>query len=130
MLLLFDGESGFPLAVMDSMEITILRTAAATAVAAKHCARENARTVTMWGAGDQARAQVLALACVRPIRRALVYDLVRERAEGIARELEDAGLEARAVEDARAERFRIVPHCSFVRVMLQRHKDWQDVLPA
>lgn len=32
-----------------------------------------------------------------------------------------------AVEDARAEGFRIVPHCSFVRVMLQRHKDWQDV---
>ena len=37
-------------------------------------------------------------------------------------------LVARAVEDARAEGFRIVPHCSFVRVMLQRHKDWQDVL--
>ncbi len=36
-------------------------------------------------------------------------------------------LVARAVEDARAEGFRIVPHCSFVRVMLQRHKDWQDV---
>jgi uncharacterized protein len=39
-------------------------------------------------------------------------------------------LVARAVEDARAEKFRIVPHCSFVRVMLQRHKDWQDVLAA
>jgi ornithine cyclodeaminase/alanine dehydrogenase-like protein (mu-crystallin family) len=56
----------------------------------------------MWGAGDQARAQVLALARVRPIRRALVYDLVPERAVGLARELEDAGLEARAVEDPRA----------------------------
>ena len=33
-----------------------------------------------------------------------------------------------AVEDARAEDFRIVPHCSFVRVMLQRHKDWRDVV--
>ncbi|MDP3737643.1 MAG: GNAT family N-acetyltransferase [Hyphomonadaceae bacterium] len=33
-----------------------------------------------------------------------------------------------AVEDARAEGFRIVPNCSFVRVMLQRHKEWQDVL--
>jgi hypothetical protein len=37
-------------------------------------------------------------------------------------------LVARAVEDARAEGFRLVPHCSFVRVMLQRHKEWQDVL--
>jgi uncharacterized protein len=39
-------------------------------------------------------------------------------------------LVARAVEDARVEKFRIVPHCSFVRVMLQRHKDWRDVLVA
>jgi len=36
----------------------------------------------------------------------------------------------RAVEDARAEGFRILPHCSFVRVMLARHKDWQDVLAS
>mgnify|MGYP003549192691 CR=1 FL=1 len=37
---------------------------------------------------------------------------------------------ARAVEDARAEKFRIVPNCSFTRVMLQRHKEWQDVLAS
>ncbi len=37
-------------------------------------------------------------------------------------------LVARAVEDARAENVRIVPHCSFVRVMLQRHKAWRDVI--
>ena len=37
-------------------------------------------------------------------------------------------LVARAIEDARAEGFRIVPHCSFVRVMLQRHKEWRDAL--
>lgn len=39
-------------------------------------------------------------------------------------------LVARAVEDARAEKVRIVPHCSFVRLMFQRHKDWQDVLAS
>ena len=37
-------------------------------------------------------------------------------------------LVARAVEDARAEQVRIAPQCSFVRLMFQRHKDWQDVL--
>jgi uncharacterized protein len=36
----------------------------------------------------------------------------------------------RAVEDARAEGFRIVPACSFVRVMMARHKDWQDALAS
>lgn len=39
-------------------------------------------------------------------------------------------LVARAVEDARAENFRIVPQCSFVSLMFQRHKDWQDVLAS
>ena len=33
-----------------------------------------------------------------------------------------------AVEDARAEGFRIVPNCSFVRVMLKRHEEWQDIV--
>ncbi len=37
---------------------------------------------------------------------------------------------ARAVEDARAGKLRIVPSCSFARVMFQRHKEWQDVLAA
>ena len=39
-------------------------------------------------------------------------------------------LVARAVEDARAEKLRIVPQCSFVRLMFQRRKDWQDVLAS
>jgi uncharacterized protein len=51
---------------------------------------------------------------------------------GVPEELSGRGvglaLVARAVEDARAEGFRIVPHCSFVRVMLARHKEWRDVL--
>jgi ornithine cyclodeaminase/alanine dehydrogenase-like protein (mu-crystallin family) len=44
---LSDGESGRPLALMDSMEITALRTGAATAVAARHLARPDARTATI-----------------------------------------------------------------------------------
>ena len=41
-LLLFDGETGVPLALMDSVEITVQRTAAATALAARHLARRGA----------------------------------------------------------------------------------------
>lgn len=36
----------------------------------------------------------------------------------------------RAVEDARKENFRILPLCSFARVMIQRRKEWQDVLAS
>jgi predicted GNAT family acetyltransferase len=59
-------------------------------------------------------------------------DLMTVDHTGVPRALSGRGvglaLVARAVEDARAEGFRIVPHCSFVRVMLQRHKEWRDVL--
>lgn len=34
----------------------------------------------------------------------------------------------RAVEDARREGFRIVPVCWFAKLMIERHRDWQDVL--
>jgi ornithine cyclodeaminase/alanine dehydrogenase-like protein (mu-crystallin family) len=98
---LFDADDGFPLAVMDSIEITILRTAAATAVAARYCARAEARTVTICGCGAQARAQVLALARVRPVTRVLAYDLDFARAERLAESLAGTGLEVRPVEDFR-----------------------------
>jgi ornithine cyclodeaminase/alanine dehydrogenase-like protein (mu-crystallin family) len=101
-IVLFDGEGGFPLAVMDSIEITMLRTAAATAVAARHCARASARTVTIAGCGDQARAQLLALACVRPLARAFAYDIDSGRAQALADSLAEASFETLAVRDLRA----------------------------
>lgn len=73
-LALSDGESGRPLALMDSMEITVLRTGAATAVAARHLARPDARTATIVGCGRQGRIQLAALARVRPLERAYAVD--------------------------------------------------------
>jgi ornithine cyclodeaminase/alanine dehydrogenase-like protein (mu-crystallin family) len=68
---------------MDSIEITRLRTAAATAVAAKYLAPDDA-TVTICGCGEQARSQLRALACVRSIRRVMALDLLEERAARFA----------------------------------------------
>src|SRR6266436_5185692 len=53
-VVLCDAENGSPLAVMDSREITSLRTAAATAVAAKHLARKDSRTVKFVAAAIKA----------------------------------------------------------------------------
>ena len=53
---LFDLPSGKPLAVLDSIEITIQRTAAASAVAARALARSDAHTVTVYGCGVQGKA--------------------------------------------------------------------------
>ena len=86
-LTLFDADDGRLLALIDTMEITSLRTAAATAVAAKHLARADAGVVTICGCGEQAANQVRALACVRALRRVMAFDSITERAESFAREL-------------------------------------------
>jgi alanine dehydrogenase len=86
-ILLFDAENGVPLAVMDSAEITILRTGAATAVAAKYLARADAHIVTIGGCGNQGRVQLRALTRVRPIKRVFAYDIEPAQAERFAREM-------------------------------------------
>ena len=83
---LSDGETGRPLALMDSMEITVLRTAAATAVAARHLARPDARVVTIVGCGRQGHAQLAALARVRPLERAYAVDTDAAVAQRFANE--------------------------------------------
>jgi alanine dehydrogenase len=75
LLVLFDALSGAPLAVMDSGAITTLRTAAASAVAARHLALEGADTATFIGCGVQARAHLAALQCVRPVKRLFAFDI-------------------------------------------------------
>src|SRR5206468_1828255 len=65
-----DAERGSPLALLDSAEITMLRTAAATAVAARHLARPESAVATVCGCGRQGRAQLAALAEVLPLNRA------------------------------------------------------------
>jgi alanine dehydrogenase len=83
---LFDAANGRPLAIMDSIEITKLRTAAATAVAARYLAPET-DTVTICGCGEQARSQVRALACVRPLGRVVALDVRADRATRFARDM-------------------------------------------
>jgi ornithine cyclodeaminase/alanine dehydrogenase-like protein (mu-crystallin family) len=85
-LALFDAANGRLLALLDSIEITILRTAAATAVAAKYLAPDVA-TVAICGCGEQARSQLRALACVRPLERVAAIDVNVERATRFAREM-------------------------------------------
>ena len=86
-VVLSDAENGFPLAVMDSAAITVLRTAAATGLAARALARGDARVATVCGLGAQSRAQLRALALVRPLERAFAHDLDPIRARTFADEM-------------------------------------------
>ncbi|HEY0672608.1 MAG TPA: ornithine cyclodeaminase family protein [Longimicrobiales bacterium] len=87
LLMLSDADDGSVLAVMDSSGLTALRTAAATAVAARHLARPDAHVAAIIGCGVQGRVQLRALAEVLPLHEAHVYDVDAERARVFASEL-------------------------------------------
>lgn len=88
-IVVMDMKRGTPLAILDSALITTLRTAAATAIAAKYLAVAGAATITIIGCGAQGRASLEALRLVHPIRKAWAYDVKAEAADRFARE-EDA----------------------------------------
>jgi alanine dehydrogenase len=79
-----DAQDGRLLALMDSMAITALRTAAATAVAAKYLSRTDSKTLLICGCGAQASAQLAALLAVRRPKRVLAYDQDPARAAALA----------------------------------------------
>lgn len=86
-ILLLDAENGQVLAVMDSIEITILRTGAATAVAAKYLARKDSRVATICGCGNQGRVQLRAISCAFPLEKAFAWDIQKDAAERFARDM-------------------------------------------
>jgi ornithine cyclodeaminase/alanine dehydrogenase len=97
---LCDGENGYPLALMDTMEITIIRTGAATGVAAKYLARHDARVATICGCGNQGKISLKALKHVRPLTRAYAYDIEGGSARRFAENLsKETGIEVIAVSD-------------------------------
>jgi ornithine cyclodeaminase/alanine dehydrogenase len=80
-ILLSDGIRGYPLAYLDSIEITVQRTGAATAVAAKYLARKDSKTAAIIGCGRQGRIQLAALKHVLPIQQAFAFDQDQQLAE-------------------------------------------------
>jgi alanine dehydrogenase len=98
---LLDAERGCVLALMDSIEITARRTAAATALAAKYLARPESRIVAMIGCGAQARHHVEALRDVMPIDVVVFCDPRDDAADAFGAQMREMGVETRRVSDAR-----------------------------
>jgi alanine dehydrogenase len=69
-----DATTGELLALIDSIELTVQRTGAATAVAAKYLARSDSKTATICGCGRQGYIQLKSLLEVLRLKRAYVYD--------------------------------------------------------
>ena len=89
LILLCDGDNGRPLAVLDSIEITIRRTAAASAVAAKYLGRPDSSVATICGCGAQGRAQLRALKTVLPLAKIFAFDLNPAAAQALAGNMRD-----------------------------------------
>jgi len=86
-LMLCDPATGQVVAIMDAGYLTAVRTGAASGVATKYLARQDAEVCTVFGAGVQARKQLEAMQLVRPLAKVYVLDLVEEARDRFAAEL-------------------------------------------
>jgi ornithine cyclodeaminase/alanine dehydrogenase-like protein (mu-crystallin family) len=101
-LLLCDASDGSLLAVIDSVEITLRRTAAASVLAARYLARADSTSIAICGCGQQGRAQLAAFMDVFALRRAKAWDIDPDRARDFAREMSsELGVGVTAVGDVR-----------------------------
>ncbi|MDI6869178.1 MAG: ornithine cyclodeaminase family protein [Coprothermobacterota bacterium] len=72
LVILYDPEKGKPLAIIDGAALTAIRTGAAGGVAAKYLAREDSKTVTLFGVGAQGETQLEAVCTVCLIKKAFI----------------------------------------------------------
>ena len=82
-----DASNGKLLALMDSMEITTIRTGAATGIAAKYLARADARTATIIGCGNQGKISLRALMKVVHLEKIYVHDIDPSIANSFVKQL-------------------------------------------
>lgn len=87
LLILNDVETGLPIAVMDCVWITGMRTGAATALSARYLARPDSSTVGILGCGVQGRTNFEALNVLFPIQRVKAFDTDKEAANAYAKEI-------------------------------------------
>jgi ornithine cyclodeaminase len=97
---LFDGEDGRPRCLITGESFTRWKTAADSALGATFLARNDARVLTVVGAGAQAPAQIRFLHAARPsIARVFVWNRTPAKARSLAHELASSGVVADPVED-------------------------------
>jgi alanine dehydrogenase len=92
--MLFDPQGGELLSIMQSDRLGQMRTGAASGVATRHLAREDASTLGIYGAGWQAESQLEAIAAVRDLERVIVHSRSEENRKAFAERMgERLGME-------------------------------------
>jgi alanine dehydrogenase len=98
--IMFDPETGLPTAFMDGNHITVIRTAAVGALAARELSREDSRVAAILGCGAQGTGQAQGLLKVRGIRELRAFDALHDSAERFAANLGSSGVKVNVAASA------------------------------
>ncbi len=128
---LADVHNGYPVFLAEMTLLTALRTAATSAMIARHLARPDSRVMGMIGAGSQAEFQALAFRAVLGVDRLRVFDVDRAATEKLVRNLSARGFEITPCDSAAeaAAGADIVTTCTADKAVAQVIKD-ADVAPG
>ena len=99
---LLDAGTGVPIAVLDGTELTLRRTAAASALASTYLSRSESKTLLMVGTGNLAPHLVAAHASARPIDKVLIWGRREEAAKALVSKLPTISFETVVVTDLKA----------------------------
>jgi len=102
LIVLNEAETGRPLAVMDGIWISSIRTALISLIAARSMARTDATTIGFLACGAQAQSHLEVFSAALPLTDVVAFSRRLESAEALAIRARDKGLRARAVSDARS----------------------------
>jgi ornithine cyclodeaminase len=91
--LLADVYTGYPTLLSEMTMLTAIRTAATSAMAAKHLAPKGAKTMAMIGNGAQSEFQTLAMKAIIGLEAVRLYDIDPEATKKAARNLEGMGVQ-------------------------------------
>jgi ornithine cyclodeaminase len=97
--LLMSAETGVPVAMLDGSELTLRRTAAASALASSYLSREDTKTLLMVGTGNLAPHLIAAHATVRPISEVRIWGRRPDAAKRLANSLSSAEFSVTVVEN-------------------------------
>ena len=122
LIAVFDAETGTPTAVMDGTHITAVRTGGGSAVATRALARNDARVLTILGAGVQGRSHLDAVGRVRDFQEVRIASRNPEHAHAFAEETGATAVDTFEEAVAGAD---VVCACTSAAEPIMR-RDWLD----
>jgi ornithine cyclodeaminase len=126
LIVLFSGEHGEPLALIEAASVTAIRTAAVSALATRYLSLPDSSVLAILGSGVQARSHLEAMRAVRPISHVRVWSRSPERARAFVRQTHDrfsVNIEAVSSAEAAVRGADIICTVSAAREPVL-HSDW------